>query len=475
LGLADVVSARLAETRAAAASGEEHRVIGGVPWRPWDDPYWRFNVGGPVHPSRQVGGIAGQDAGLRLFALYGVVRFLADGVAQIPIEQYRDTPDDGRQPMPLGQLLQKPSAYLNRYDWLFQYVSSAALHGTAWGLIAARNDWGYPTTVEWLPPEQMVVEDPTPWNPSKARYFFGGRSVDPSQLLIVRAFTVPGRTAGISPLQYFQSLIESGLAALDYGNGWYGSGGVPPGTFQNTAYELEDDQSAKVKRMLVAAQRRREPLVYGRDWEYKPIAVPPNQAQFIEAMQLNATQIASIYGVDPKRVGGMTGDSMTYSNAEMNMIAEQTDALDPWLYRLETALENCLPARQYARFDRDARLRMTAEARWGIYQIARNIGGMNIDEIRKKEHMKPLPPPGAKGWDGEDYTPLQVAVAAARGANTLLGEGSTGSVAGNAPGGPPAPAKPAGPPMPATRPLAPPAKVNGSNGNGNGSAPPARS
>ena len=42
MGVLDRVNAALAESRA----------IGGVPWRPWDSPYWRFDIGGPAHPSK---------------------------------------------------------------------------------------------------------------------------------------------------------------------------------------------------------------------------------------------------------------------------------------------------------------------------------------------------------------------------------------------------------------------------------------
>ena len=34
---------------------------------------------------------------------------------------------------------------------------------------------------------------------------------------------------------------------------------------------MTDEQSAKVRRKLVVAQQMHEPLVYGQDWEYKPI------------------------------------------------------------------------------------------------------------------------------------------------------------------------------------------------------------
>jgi hypothetical protein len=194
--------------------------------------------------------------------------------------------------------------------------------------------------------------------------------------------------------------------------------------------------------------------------------VPPNEAQFVEAMQLNATQIASIYGVPPHRVGGVRGDSMTYSNVESENIAMISDTLDPWLVRLETSLDACLPSAQTAQFNRNARIRTDITTRFNSYRSARDIGMMNVDEIRALEDLPPLPKPAdADDYDGADYTPLQIQVAAARGIKEIIGEG-TGGVGGGggvetnpaaAPRAPGPPAQGAGAVQPSGRPAPVPA------------------
>ena len=193
------------------------------------------------------------------------------------------------------------------------------------------------------------------------------------------------------------------------------------------------------------------------------MTVPPNEAQFVEAMQLNATQIAVIYGVQPRRAGGIHGDSQTYSNTEMDALSEVTDSLDPWLVRLETALADCLPAQQYAQFNRNARLRMTTEARYGTYRTARDMGLMNVNEIRALEEMEPLPKPtDPTDYDGTDYTPLMIQVAAARGLKEELGVGTQDVPAVNPENA--KPGEPAAPP-PAV-PVGKPPPVPAANGNG---------
>jgi HK97 family phage portal protein len=409
----------LERVSAAYADRAEARAIGGAPWTPWRDPYVRFDVGGPVHPSRSGG--TGQDGALRLAPLYSAVRLIAEGVSKLPVKQYRDAGARTVR-MPLGQLLAKPSAYLRPFDWKLVGMTSALLHGMGWGYITGRDGYGYPVSVEWLPPQLMTVIDSKPFNPARAEFFYAGRPVAAEDLFLIRGLSVAGQTKAISPLQAFQMLIEAGHEAQAYGTGWYRSGGFPPGTFRNTQYEVEEEQSNVIKAKLVAAQRRREPLVFGRDWEYTAITVPPDQAQFIESQRLTATQIAAIYGVPPERIGGSRGDSLTYSTQEQESISLITDTLDPWLVRFEEAFTEALPQPQYAEFDRDARIRHDITTRWNVYRTARDIGGLNVDEIRDLEQREPLPKPrGDQDYDGSDYTPLQIQVAAARGLKEALG------------------------------------------------------
>jgi len=52
---------------------------------------------------------------------------------------------------------------------------------------------------------------------------------------------------------------------------------------------------------------------------------------------------------------------------------------------------------------------------------------MNVDEIRAIEDLPPLPKPtDPSDYDGTDYTPLQIQVAAARGIKKIIGEGTGG-------------------------------------------------
>jgi HK97 family phage portal protein len=155
-----------------------------------------------------------------------------------------------------------------------------------------------------------------------------------------------------------------------------------------------------VKARLRNALLSHSPLVFGSDWEFNAITVPPNEAQFVETMRLSATQIANIYGLPPEDVGGTRGGSLTYATVELNQL-DRSLAMRPWLVLLEHKFASLLPERQYVRFNADAMVRTDLKTRWEVHQIQLATGVLNRDEVRATEDLPPLP-----NGEGQDYKPV---------------------------------------------------------------------
>jgi HK97 family phage portal protein len=380
------------------ASFTEERVIGGVPWQPWTDVRWPFSIGGPTHPSRMY---AGAEKALALTPLYAGTKILSENAASLPIQIYIQGDDrDMRYTGP--SIFEKPSVEGTIFDWMHTAMASLILHGNAWGLITGKDKYGFPTGIEWQNPEYIWVEEDKyqPFNPLKAKIFMYGRRIPRDQLFHVKGFSIPGRIEGISVIRQFAETILNGLVTADYGLSWFEAGGFPTGILQNTEIEVDAEQSSEMREYLKGVLRRHQPLVLGRDWDFKTVTVPPNEAQFIQAMQLNATQIAALLNLPPDRVGGVRGDSLTYNTQEQSSL-QIIDALRPWLVRLESAFFDLLPRRRYVRFNTDALLKTDLKTRTDIYQIWRQIGLVTVDEIRQEMGREPLP-----GGIGSEAMPL---------------------------------------------------------------------
>ncbi|MFJ8153958.1 phage portal protein [Streptomyces sp. NPDC094468] len=372
-------------------SAIEKRAITSVPWGQGGSP-----GSGTVSVERV----------LRLAPAYAAGRLLASNLAAAPLRQYRQMADKVQQ-LPLCSLLTSPSTQGTLNDWIWRAVLSMVYRGNAVGYVTARDYYEYPTQVEWLPMDWVTVLDSMPSgrgsfvNPV---WYVLGNEVDPNDIVHIPWFTIPGKILGLSPVGAFASMAATNLAAQEYMEAWHATGGVPPGTFKNTSKTVDQADAAVIKARLVEAIRSRQPIVHGSDWDYTAITVPAYEAQFIATLKLGATQLAAIYGVPPELIGGETGGSMSYSSPEQREIELIQLTLLPWMSKLESHLSALLPRGQCVSFDADALIRLDPLTRWSIYEKARLIGGMNVDEIRNKENLGPLP-----NGEGQDYTPLPIA------------------------------------------------------------------
>ncbi|MEW2250401.1 phage portal protein [Streptomyces sp. NPDC006975] len=346
------------------------------------------------------------EGALRLTPVFAAGRLLSTSVASLPIRQYRRV-GDATTKLPLASLFQKPASQGTIDDWLKRAMLSLVYRGNAVGLIVERDWLEFPTRIEWLNPADVFVQDTnalgTRGSFMDPVWSYCGIELPSEDVVHIPWMTYPGRVWGLSPIAAYAVTVSTGLAAQKFLDDYFRAGGQPPGRFQNTAQTIDQQQANVIKRRIVQAIRSHEPIVYGKDWQYDPITVSVQEAQFCETMRLGATQIAAIYGIPPEKIGGETGGSYTYSSPEQRQIEFIQDALLPYLVSLENHLSALLPRGQFIKFDADALIRIDLAARMDAYEKGRLIGLWNLDEIRAKEDEAPLP-----NGAGQDYTPLPI-------------------------------------------------------------------
>jgi len=383
------------------AKQEEQRAIS-VPW----------DVGGPARSSS----VSAEQA-LSLIPVFAAVRLLASQVASLPLQAYRKT-GDGRMRIGTPSLFVSPSVQGTLYDWLHRAVTSLALRGNAYGLITQRDRDQYPTMVEWLHPDGVFVDDRQASGPgsfANPTWYWQGRIIPSEDLIHIPWFTVPGRVQGLSPIGACAVTVSTGISAQNYTSDWFDNGAVPPGEFKNTEKKVDQTEADIISARLNNAIRRRKPLVYGSDWEYKPISVSAHEAKFVETLKMNATQIAAVYGIPPEMIGGEAGGPLTYNTVEQNSLNFLKFTLRPWLELLEGAFYRLTPRPQYVKFNIDALLRSDLTTRMNAYQVARSVGLNSINELRALEDEMPIA-------GGDDYTPLEVLAKQQAAPTTLRGE-----------------------------------------------------
>jgi len=274
---------------------------------------------------------------------------------------------------------------------------SLLLRGNVYGLVVARSDDGTPKRVQWLNPERVDIDEAGP----KPVFRYNGTVVPDVDMKHIPAYAMPGTVKGLSPIGACSMLADTGAATQKMMRDWFAGRGIPGVTAQNTSKVLSAAEAETVSDRLRARMRTGQPFVHGSDWDINFMSLPADDAGFVSSAKLNATQVATIYGIPPEMIGGETGSSLTYSTVEMNQHNLAALTLRPWLAKLEQEFSSWIYRPRYVRFNVDAMIRVDVKTRYDIHQIAREIGMRNVDEIRALEDLTPLP-----DGQGQDYNPL---------------------------------------------------------------------
>lgn len=127
---------------------------------------------------------------------------------------------------------------------------------------------------------------------------------------------------------------------------------------------------------------------------FSAIAMPADDAEFVAARKLSATEIARAFRLPPWMIGAEDGGSMTYSNVEQQMLAFVMYSLRPWLTAIEQALtadRDLFNSSTFCEFLIDGLLRADSRTRAEVYKLALDpaTGWMRRDEVRRLENLEP--------------------------------------------------------------------------------------
>lgn len=128
--------------------------------------------------------------------------------------------------------------------------------------------------------------------------------------------------------------------------------------------------------------------------KYTPIAISPNEAQFLETRKFQIDEIARIFRVPPHMVGDL--EKSSFSNIEQQSLEFVKYTLEPWIVRWEQSLNRALlseteKAAYFVKFNVDGLLRGDYQSRMNGYATARQNGWMSANDIRELENLDLIP------------------------------------------------------------------------------------
>jgi len=313
-----------------------------------------------------------------LTPVFAAIRFLVDYVSTLPVDFYRL---DGKKRVEVAvpTLAQNIDDEVGLGTWLGQAMYAIAVKGNAVGRITPGPDG--PIGVRWS----------ADWSAGTnvGEWFLDGNALPDKLVAHIPWIVPPGMRLGLSPIEHYAAIVRAGLSAQDYADVKRG-GGLPPAVLKNTAKTLDPAVAATASDRAAKSFAAGKPFVVGSDWELNAMTIPPNHAQFIETLNLSANQIAAIYGIDPREIGGTPAQgSVAYTNDESRALNRAQDAA-PYVVRLETAVNRMLPAGVYMKLNVDARIRADIKTRTEIVGAQIADGRLSVNEARAFEDLAPV-------------------------------------------------------------------------------------
>jgi HK97 family phage portal protein len=271
-------------------------------------------------------------------------------------------------------------------------MQSLCLRGNAFGIVTARSGAGLlPSQVDLVSPDAMAVtREPDGNGTMRTVHRLNGEEVDPFDVWHVRAFPQAGSPLGLSPIGVAREAIGLGLGAERYGGRFFGAADMPIGvleTDQRVDQEIADRLRAAWRQLH---RDRREIGVLGNGAKFRPIAINPEESQFIQTQKFSVSTIARFYGIPPEMVGGETAGHEAYSSPEMRSTDYLRFTLAPWISKLEKAISRLLPRTQTVKFNPGGFLRPTLKERYEAHESGIRAGWLLRSEARALEDLPPI-------------------------------------------------------------------------------------
>lgn len=332
---------------------------------------------------------------MALGAFYACVTLLSDTIASLPINAYREI--DGAcveiEPQPRLFAGTGPFPETTWFEWLWMLVESLAVTGNGFGVVTARDpQTGLPIGVMPVHPDVMMAGfEQTPgadW--PEIVYRVNGVRIPADDVVHVKRFPIAGRPLGMSPIQNAAAAVGLGLAAERYGLQYFRDSANPSSVLESDL-PLDDEASRRLQQQWVATHGgKRRPAILSGGVKWRPIAISPNESQFLETRQFQRSEIAMWFRIPPHMIGDTTKATTWGTGLEQQSIGFVTYTLRPWLTAIEQALSRLLPRGQFAKFNIDGLLRGDVKTRWEAYNLGRNTGVYSVNDIRALEDLPPV-------------------------------------------------------------------------------------
>lgn len=343
---------------------------------------------------------------MQMSAVYACVRILSEAIAEIPLNFYQHTADGGKEKCPSHPLYyllhDEPNPEMTSFVFRETLMGHLLLWGNAYAQIV-RNGRGEVLALYPLLPDRMQVDRDSAgrlvYTYTRYRDEVGSRcEFETIKLYKEDVLHIPGLgfdgLVGYSPIAMARNAIGMSMAAEDYGASFFANGATPGGVLEHPGIVKDPERLRESWRSQFSGKNSHSIAVLEEGMTFKPMSIPPDEAQFLETRKFQIDEIARIFRVPPHMVGDL--EKSSFSNIEQQSLEFVKYTLNPWVARWEQSLAHALllprEKQQYVvKFNVDGLLRGDYQSRMNGYAIGRQNGWLSSNDIRELENMNRIP------------------------------------------------------------------------------------
>lgn len=352
------------------------------------------------------GTLVNEISAMQTAAVYACVRVISEAVACLPIHVYRYE-ENGTKLTPehhLYNLLHKaPNPEMTSFVFFETLMSHLLIYGNAFAQII-RDGSGRVTALYPLLPNKTDV-----WRGESGDLYYtywrdadernskektGGITLRKDQVLHIPGLGFNG-LVGYSPIGLAKNSIGMAIATENYGAGFFANGANPGAVIETPTVvgnpkRLHDQWEMTYK----GSQNSGKIAILEEGLVFRPISIPPEQAQFLETRKFQLNEIARIFRVPPHMIGDL--EKSSFSNIEQQSLEFVKYCLAPWLKRWEDCMWLSLippseKSEYFIKFNLDGMLRGDYETRMKGFAIGIQNGFLSPNDVRKLEDYNEIP------------------------------------------------------------------------------------
>jgi HK97 family phage portal protein len=349
--------------------------------------------------------------------VYACVDIKANSLAKLPFQVFRKT-KKGRErdsSHPVAKLLEeRPNPFLNP----FRFKHLLETHRNTWGNAYVNIEWG----IDGRPKAYWIL-DPSKTNPkvdaetNELWYVTtlpDGKRVKIPHWDIIHLTTLSlDGIKGKPPIQVAREAIGSSQASQKFKGKFFANGTAAagilkvPGQIGKTA---KDKVREEWETMYTGINNAQRIAILDAGLEFQSIGMPLKDAQFIEGMKFDKSEIATIFNIPMHMVNEL--DRATHSNIEQQSLDFILNTLSPVIipYEQEFAYKSFSELelkRYYTKFNLTSLLRGDSKTRAEYYKMMIESGVMSINEVRALEEQDAIDG-GDKHFVSLNYTTLDL-------------------------------------------------------------------